>query len=61
MFSWLKRREDAAWKQGFDEGWDSARYTTAFLIRKRFERMEREATGTPNLYTLEEILKVVSE
>jgi hypothetical protein len=60
MRNWLRRREDKAWKEGFDNGWDSARYTTEFLIRKRFERLELEAEITPNLYSLEDILKVVS-
>ena len=61
MRKWLRRIEDKAWKEGFDQGWDSARYTTGFLMRKRFERLEREAEITPNLYSLDDILKVLAD
>lgn len=61
MIRWLKRREDKVWTEGFDRGWELAQTTTLFLARKRFMRLEKDAEVTPNLYSLDDILKVLGD
>ena len=50
-----------AYTEGWDDGERYSKDSLAWLIRKSFERKEREADSTPNLYTLEEILEVVDK
>lgn len=60
MFNWSERIR-RAYADGFDEGAKNGVANFAWFIRKSFERKEREAGSTPNLYTLEEILEVVDK
>lgn len=56
--AWLWRDLLAEYSEGLWRGMENGRFLAKFQLRKRFNELEGDSV--PNLYTLEEILKVVN-
>jgi len=58
--AWLWRDLLAEYSEGLWHGMEGGRNLAKFQLRKRFNELELKGDSVPNLYTLEEILKVVN-
>ena len=58
--AWLRKDLLAEYCEGLIHGMDAGRSIAKFAIRKKFYELEAAGSSVPNLYTLEEIVKVVN-
>ena len=59
--AWLRKDLLAEYCEGIVHGMEAGLSVAKFRIRKKFYELEGAGSSVPNLYTLEEILKVVQD
>ena len=59
--AWLRKDLLAEYGEGLFHGMDAGRTLAKFNIRKKFYELEADGSSVPNLYTLDEIVKVIND